>query len=123
VARPMKILSSGARPFVHLLAGSTSLLLRLLGQNDIRAPGITEEEIHAMLHEGSQSGVIEKREHEMVRNVFRLDDRRIGSLMVPRTDMVWLDVSRPWSETLALIVESSHSRFPVCRSGLNDILG
>lgn len=123
VARPMKILSSGARPFVHLLAGSTSLLLRLMGQNDIRAPGITEEEIHAMLHEGSESGVIEKSEHEMVRNVFRLDDRRIGSLMVPRSDMVWLDVNRPWSETLALIVESSHSRFPVCRGGLNDILG
>jgi putative hemolysin len=76
-----------------------------------------------MLDEGSQSGVIEKSEHQMVRNVFRLDDRRIGSFMVPSSDLVWLDVTRSWEENLALIAESGHSRYPVCRGGLHDILG
>lgn len=123
VARPMLVLSAGARPFVHLLAGSTSLLLRLVGQRDARGAGITEEEIHAMLHEGSEAGIIEKSEHELVRNVFRLDERRIGSLMVPRSDLIWLDIDRPWEANKVLITESGHSRFPVCRGGLDDILG
>ena len=123
VARPMHALAIVSRPFVRLLAGSTALLLRLLGQRDARGPSVTEEEIHAMLSEGSEAGVIEKSEHEMVRNVFRLDERQIGSLMVPRADLVWLDVNRPVDENLALMAQSDHSRFPVCRGGLEEILG
>src|SRR5690606_4812029 len=83
VARPMNVLSAASRPFVYLLAGSTALLLRMMGQRESTGPSVTEEEIHAMLVEGSEAGVIEKSEHEMVRNVFRLDDRQIASLMVP----------------------------------------
>ncbi len=123
VARPMNMLSAASRPFVHLLASSTALLLKLLGQRETAAPVVTEEEIHAMLDEGSVAGVIEKNEHAMVRNVFRLDERQIGSLMVPRSEMVWLDVSRPLEENLTLMAQSFHSRFPVCRGGLDDILG
>ena len=123
VARPMNMLSIASRPFVHLLAGSTALLLRVMGQRGVNGPSVTEEEIHAMLTEGSEAGVIEKSEHEMVRNVFRLDERQIGSLMVPRSDIVWLDLNRPMAQNLALMAESDHSRFPVCRGGLDDILG
>ncbi len=123
VARPMNVLAIASRPFVHLLAGSTSLLLRLLGQRETTGPSVTEEEIHALLNEGSEAGVIEKSEHEMVRNVFRLDDRQIASLMVPRADIVALDVDRPIDDNLALVAESAHSNFPVCRDGLDDILG
>jgi putative hemolysin len=123
VARPMYILSIASRPFVHLLAGSTALLLRLMGQRDTLGPTVTEEEIHALLDEGSDAGVIEKTEHEMVRNVFRLDDRQIGSLMVPRSEVVWLEVSRPLEENLALIAESFYSRFPVCDGGLDNMIG
>ncbi len=123
VARPMTILSVAVRPFVHLLSGSTTLLMRVIRQHDSKGPDITEEEIHAILHEGSEAGIIEKSEHEMLRNVLRLDERRIGSLMVPRTDLIWLDVNRPWAENLALITESRHSRFPVCRGGLHEVLG
>lgn len=123
VARPMNVLAIASRPFVHLLAGSTALLLRLMGQRETTGPSVTEEEIHALLNEGSEAGVIEKSEHEMVRNVFRLDDRQIGSLMVPRSDIVSLDVLRPLEENLAFVGESAHSSFPVCRGGLDDILG
>lgn len=76
-----------------------------------------------MLVEGSEAGVIEKSEHDMVRNVFRLDDRQIGSLMVPRADIVSLDLNRPLEENLELVASSSYSSFPVCRGGLDDILG
>ena len=123
VARPMYALAIASRPAVRMLSGSTALLLRLVGLRDEKTPGVTEEEIHAMLEEGSESGIIEKNEHAMVRNVFRLDDRQIGSLMVPRSDIVWLDTERPLEENLARMSESEHSRFPVCRGGLEDILG
>jgi len=123
VARPMNTLAIISRPAVRMLSGSTVLLLRLLGLRDGKTPGVTEEEIHALLEEGSESGVIEKSEHAMVRNVFRLDDRQIGSLMVPRSDIVWLDVERPQEENLVRAAKSEHSRFPVCKGGLEEILG
>ena len=123
VARPMNVLSIASRPFVYMLAGSTALLLRLMGQRESAGPTVTEEEIHAMLVEGSEAGVIEKSEHDMVRNVFRLDDRQIASLMVPRADIVALDVAQPLEENLELVASSSFSSFPVCRGGFDDILG
>lgn len=123
VARPMAMLSIASRPFVFLLSRSTAILLRLMGQRENNGPSVTEEEIHAMLVEGSEAGVIEKNEHDMVRNVFRLDDRQITSLMVPRSEIVWLDVSRPLEENLVIMTESDHARFPICRDGLEDIIG
>lgn len=123
VARPMRLLATLSRPFVLLLSNSTSLLLRLLGQSEVAGPSVTEEEIHALLVEGSEAGVIEKSEHTMVRNVFRLDDRQIASLMVPRSELVYLDIDRPLDENLALITASAHARFPVCQGGLEEILG
>ncbi len=123
VARPMNALSVVARPFVLLLAWSTSTLLRLLGQLDQGSPRVTEDEIQALLQEGSDAGVIDQSEHHMVRNVFRLDDRQIGSLMVPRGEIAWLDLNLPIEENLARIERTEHSRFPVCRGGLDEILG
>ena len=123
VARPMTFLSLASKPFVWLLSKSTELLLRLMGANRDAGPSVTEEEIHAMLAEGSQTGVIEQSEHAMVRNVFRLDDRQLGSLMIPRGDIVFLDVEEPLDENLRRIRETPHSRFPVCRGGMDDILG
>lgn len=123
VARPMTILAKGTRPFVRLLSWSTEVLLRAFGANRITTPSVTEEEIHAMLAEGSDAGVIERSEHAMVRNVFRLDDRQISSLMVPRPDIVWLDVTDGIEANLRKVAESEHSRFPVCRDGLDEVLG
>jgi putative hemolysin len=123
VARPMELLARITRPFVALLAGSTRLVLRVLGIRDAQARPVTEEEIHALLVEGSESGAIEEEEHDMVRNVFRLDDRQIGSLMVPRREVVSLDVSLPWEENVKRIEESRHTRYPVVRGGLRDVVG
>ncbi len=123
VARPMQFLSLLTRPFVRLLTLSTDSILSLMGQRKQDGQGVTEEEIHAMLEEGSEAGVIEQQEHDMVRNVFRLDDRQIGSLMIPRADIVYLDVDRPLQESLDHVTDSEHSRFPVCRGGLHEVLG
>lgn len=123
VARVMTILAKITRPFVRLLSWSTELLLRAFGANRFTVPSVTEEEIHAMLAEGSESGVIEQSEHAMVRNVFRLDDRQISSLMVPRPDIVWLDVADGIEANLRRVADSEHSRFPVCRNGPDEVLG
>ncbi|NTW55476.1 MAG: HlyC/CorC family transporter [Chlorobiaceae bacterium] len=123
VARPMQTLATVTRPFGKLLTASTDAILRLMGKNPHALPSVTEEEIHAMLEEGSEAGVIEQQEHEMVRNVFRLDDRQLGSLMVPRADIVYLDITRPLEENILRVTESEHSRFPVCNGGLQTLLG
>ncbi len=123
VARPMGWLALLSRPFVKLLGGSTNLLLKSLGVDPTATQNFTEEDIHAMLAEGSESGVIERNEHAMVRNVFRLDERQISSLMVPRSDVVYLDITESQEMNLAKVAETDHSRFPVCRGGLDDVIG
>ena len=123
VARPMQLLAVLTRPFVVLLTVSTHTLLRLMGVKQNSQSSVTEEEIHAMLEEGSEAGVIEQHQHEMVRNVFRLDDRQLGSLMISRSDVVFVDIRLSAEENLRRLIESEHSRFPVCDGGLDKVLG
>ncbi|WP_291013669.1 hemolysin family protein [Hydrogenophaga sp.] len=123
VARPINWLAIATKPFVKLLSLSTHALLRLLGVKDSGGNAVTEEEIYAMLAEGTTAGVIETHEHAMVRNVFRLDDRLIGSLMVPRADIVVLDTELPFGVNLARIEASDHARFPVVQGSMDELKG
>ena len=123
VAQPMEWMSWGARPLVKLLSWSTEATLGLMGLRGRAARSVTEEEIAASLEEGLDAGVIEAQEHQMVRNVFRLDDRTVGSMMIPRNEIVWLDASAPTAQVLATIARADHSRYPVCRGGLGEVLG
>ncbi|MDB5819473.1 MAG: hypothetical protein JWQ11_3113 [Rhizobacter sp.] len=123
VSRPMEFLSLVARPFVKLLSWCTEATLGLLGIRNGPSRHVTEEEIAASLEEGVDAGVIEAQEHQMVRNVFRLDDRNIGSMMIPRAEITWLDAAAPIEEVLRVVAEKEHSRYPVCRGGLNDVIG
>lgn len=123
VARPMVTLAFLTRPFVAVLSWSTQAILRIMGVRPLDNPSVTEEEIQAMLEEGSEAGVIEHHQHRMVRNVFRLDDRRLGSLMIPRSDLVYVDIRRPPEENVQVMIESEPSRFPVCDGGLDNLLG
>ncbi|GCL61647.1 hemolysin family protein [Pseudaquabacterium pictum] len=123
VARPMNWLSAATRPFVWLLSAATEATLKLLGIRHAPNRSVTEEEIAASLEEGLDAGVIEAQEHQMVRNVFRLDDRQIGSMMIPRAEITWLDQHAPLPELLAQMTEHGHSRYPVCRNGLDDVVG
>ncbi|MBL8330737.1 MAG: HlyC/CorC family transporter [Rubrivivax sp.] len=123
VAPPMNWLSTATRPFVALLGACTGAVLRLMGIRETGARAVTEEEIAAQLEEGLDAGVIEAQEHQMVRNVFRLDDRQIGSMMIPRAEIAWLDAAAPVDEIIATLSEHGHSRYPVCRSSLDDVIG
>ena len=123
MAQPMKLISSLTKPFVHLLSVATEGVLKILGIKDNGGRSVTEEEIAAQLEEGLDAGVIEAHEHQMVRNVFRLDERQIGSMMIPRSDIAWLDIEVPMAENIATIAEHGYSRYPVCRGGLDDVVG
>lgn len=123
VATPMQWLSKAVRPLVVFLALSTDGVLRLIGIRGSDRRSVTEEEIAASLEEGLDAGVIERQEHQMVRNVFRLDDRQIGSMMMPRAEIAWLDVNAPLSDALAMMIEHQHTRYPLCRGDLSEVLG
>ena len=123
VARPMKPLSRIMSPIVSLLSVSTSAVLMLLRMKQPTEPPVTEDEIKILIEQGTQAGVFEEAEQEMVQQVFKLADRRVVSLMTPRLDIVWLDVRASREELRKTIAESHFSRFPVCRDSLDEILG
>lgn len=123
ISRPINFLALATKPFVWLLSASTRGLLKLLGVKESNGSLVTEEEIQAILVEGHSAGVIESQEHTMVRNVFRLDDRQIGSLMVPRSDVVFLDIDDSLDVNLTRMEEADHARYPVVRGDMNNIVG
>jgi putative hemolysin len=123
VSRPMMWVASAARPFVRLLSFSTHAVLKLLRVDNAASRGVTEEEIAASLEEGVSAGLIEEHEHQMVQNVFLLDDRLLPSLMLPRSDIEWLDASDTVAQAKAKASVSGHSWYPVCRGGLDDVVG
>ncbi len=123
VAPPMEVLSMVARPLVKLLTFATEATLGLLGQRGKVQRGVTEEEIAASLEEGLDAGVIEEQEHQMVRNVFRLDERQVGSMMIPRAEIAWLDIDDEAPAVLEMLRAHGYSRYPVCRGGLTEVVG
>jgi putative hemolysin len=127
VARPMAWLAGIAKPFVSLLSFTTHAVLKLLRIDTSGNRAVTEEEITASLEEGVDAGLIEAHEHQMVRNVFHLDDRPLTSLMVPRLDIQWFDSGLSVAQCLAQVGlnqgAQGHSWYPVCRGSLEDVMG
>jgi putative hemolysin len=110
-------------PIVRLLSVSTEFILRVMGVKVSSEPPVTEEEIHLLIDQGTQAGVFEEAEQDMVEGVFSLGDQRIYSLMTPRTDIVYLDINDSIEEVREKIAASEFSRFPVRQDSLDTILG
>ena len=123
VARPMMWVASAAKPFVKLLSICTLAVLKLLRIDNTAGRAVTEEEIAASLEEGVDAGLIEEHEHQMVQNVFLLDDRLLTSLMLPRSDIEWLDASDTLAEAIDKAGATGHSWYPVCRGSLDNVVG
>ncbi len=123
VSRPMMWVATAAKPFVRLLSFSTHAVLKLLRVDTAGDRGVTEEEITASLEEGVDAGLIEEHEHQMVQNVFLLDDRLLTSLMLPRSDIEWLDASDTVAQAIAKAGATGHSWYPVCNGNLDDVVG
>jgi putative hemolysin len=123
VAAPLRLLSLLVVPAVKVLNASTEVVLRPFGIRSGGGPPVTEEEVKALVEEGTQAGVFDQAEHEMVKRVFRLGDRRAAALMTPSTEVAWVDVADPTEEVRRKVTESPHSQFPVCDGTLDNVLG
>ncbi len=119
----MLFISKLFSPAVWLLAKSTDLVLRLLGVKLVQELPVTEEELQVLLEQGTQAGVFEEAEQDMVEGVFSLSDRRVNALMSPRNEIIWLDANDPPEEIRRKMAESPYSRFPVCKDSLDRVMG
>ncbi|WP_029012232.1 hemolysin family protein [Niveispirillum irakense] len=119
----MKSLSRITAPFVWLLGASTEAMLRLLRVPERAEQTVTEEEVKSLIAEGTASGVFNADEKRMIEGVMRLADRTVRSIMTPRPEVMWLDVADTAENIKRDIRESGHSRMPVCRGTLDDVVG
>jgi len=123
VARPMQTLSAIARPIVWLLSVSTDAVVHLLGATPSAEPDVTPEEIETMVEHGTELGVFEKSERDMIESVLRLGEWRVDAFMTPRTHVTWIDVEDPEEETKATLLDAKHSRFPVMEDNPDNAIG
>jgi putative hemolysin len=123
LAGPMRTLSILASPLVRVLAGSSNFIVRLLGVRPSSEPPVTEDEIKVLIEQGTQAGVFEEAEQEMVKGVFRLGGQRVGALMTPRPDIDWIDLDQPPDAIHDQILGSHRTRFPVSQGELDNVLG
>ncbi len=122
VAGPMKWVSLVTHPFIWLLSKSTHVLVSLL---NIKAKDnqVTEEEIKAIISEGTEQGTIEEAEQEIIERVFHLSDRNITSLMTHRSDIIWLDLNENEDSIKDKIIHEPHSAYPICDGDIDNIKG
>ena len=123
VAGPMFFLSKVFSPLIKLMSAATNFILRAMGMKASSEPPITEEELQMLISQGTQAGVFDEAEQDMVEGIFSLSDQRVYSLMTPRTEIVWLDIDDTIDDIRTKIAESDYSRFPVRQDSLETILG
>lgn len=122
VAGPMRVLSQITHPFIWLLSKSSNLIVRIfsLKPNDNQ---VTEEEIKAIISEGTEQGTIEETEQEIIERVFHLSDRNITSLMTHRSDIIWFNLNDSEETIKEKITSEPHSIYPICDNNIDNIKG
>jgi putative hemolysin len=124
MAQPMNFLSRVTFPFIWLLSKSSNVLVKFFNLKSTSTDSlVTEEEIKAIINEGTNSGAIEETEQEIIERVFHLGDRNITSLMSHRTDIIWLDIEEPAESYQLKIKSSPHSIYPVCKGQIDSVKG
>jgi len=112
------------RPVVFVLTAVTRLILRMMGgKAQVRGPFVTEEELKMLVSVGEEEGVIEEEEREMIHGIFEMGDMRVRELMVPRTDLVAIEVNEPVEKAVDLVTKHGHTRIPVYEGSLDHIVG
>ncbi len=123
IAPFMRGLSRLARPAVWFLGVSSGWVVKALRVPKSNEPAVTEEELTSMLELGRRTGEFHPAEEEMIKGVFALADRTASSIMTPRHEVVWLDLSRPAEDLQRTIIESGMSRFPAAEGSLDQFVG
>src|SRR5215216_4553714 len=123
VAPIMQSFAKATHPIVWLLNKTSNLFFKIFNISRTKDETVTEEEIKAIISEGTESGSIEEEEREMIERIFHLGDRNITSLMTHRSDIVWFDVNDNEEKIREKIVQEPHSFYPICEGDIDDIKG
>jgi putative hemolysin len=123
MAAPMKKLSALTSPLVKVLEGSTGGLLRLFGLRESSDPPVTEDEIKVLIEQGIRAGVFEEAERDLIERTFHLGDRTVRELMVPRPDVVFLDLDDPPEVIKEVVSNNRLSRYPVIQGAADNVVG
>lgn len=123
VAGPMGAFAKFTHPIVWLLNKTSNLFFKIFNIRKTRDETVTEEEIKAIITEGTESGSIEEEEKEMIERIFHLGDRNITSLMTHRSDIIWFDLTDNEEKIREKIVHEPHSVYPICDGNIDDIKG
>ena len=123
VAVPMKMVSIVTAPFIWLLTISTEGILKILKIRPTADGKVTEEEIKAIIKEGTEGGEVQEIEQDIVERVFHIGDRKINSLMTHRQSIVYLSLEDTVEEAKAKVLDELHSVYPVCNDNMDDVEG
>src|SRR6201999_330414 len=123
VARPVRTLSLITHPIVWLLNGTSNLFFRFFQIKPSEDSAVTEDEIKAIINEGTEQGTIEEAEQEIIERVFHLGDRNITSLMTHRSDIIWFDLNDSEDTIKEKIIKEPHSVYPICDGEIDNIKG
>ncbi|MDO8607674.1 MAG: hemolysin family protein [Phaeospirillum sp.] len=123
VARPMAVVARITTPLLWVLEGSSRVILAILRIRPSTDPAVTEEEVKAMVAEGTESGVFEPQEKEMISGVMRFGDRKVRAIMTPRGDVSWIDLDWDAAEISRVVRDCPHSRLPVYRGAPDEVVG
>jgi putative hemolysin len=123
MAMPMKIISIITAPFIWLLTTSTEFLLKILQIKPTADGKVTEEEIKAIIKEGTEVGEVQEIEQDIVERVFHIGDRKVNSLMTHRSSMVYLSMDDTLEEIKSKVLDELHSVYPVCEENLDEVVG
>ena len=121
VAQPMRVFAKITHPFVWLLNKTSNLFFKIFNIKSERDDFVTEDEIKAIISEGTESGSVEEEEKVMIERIFHLGDRNITSLMTHRSDIVWFDVDDNEDKIREKIVQQPHSFYPICDGEMDNI--
>lgn len=123
VAVPMKMVSIITMPFIWLLTVSTDFILKMLKIKPTADGKVTEEEIKAIIKEGTEGGEVQEIEQDIVERVFHIGDRKVNSLMTHRQSIVYLSLEDTIEELKGKVLEELHSVYPVCNENMDDVVG
>ena len=123
MAMPMKIISIITAPFIWLLTTSTEFLLKILQIKPTADGKVTEEEIKAIIKEGTEVGEVQEIEQDIVERVFHIGDRKVNSLMTHRSSMIYLSMDDTLEEIKSKVLDELHSVYPVCEENLDEVVG
>jgi putative hemolysin len=123
MSRPMTLIAQVSTPVIWLLSISTNLILRLLGRGSVPEERVTEEDIKALVREGTEGGLVEPQEQQFIESIFNFTDRSVRNIMTPRRDVEMVEADSTLGAVLDELLESGYSRFPVYEDSPDQIIG